>query len=114
MQKCCETPILPGKYEKGSISTFKGTDLGECEHESVNKLAPIEVTVFWPSSTNAWLGTSITIFSVSGQLAVCPITTWIDNDNDPNDTGYMAHTNALKIDCSVKGKVVGREKTLTG
>ena len=105
-QECCETPIFPGEYKVASISTFSGTDLGECKHESINKLVPIEATVISPSSTDGWLGTSITILSVSGQLAVCPITTWIDNDND-------RHPNTLKIDCSVKGKVVGRKKTLT-
>ena len=98
-QKCCETPIFPGKYEKGSVSTFSGTDLGDCENESVDMLEPMEATVILPSSTDGYRGNSITIFSVAGQ-AICPITIWLDNDNI-----NLPH-NQLKIDCSVTGRLL--------
>ena len=104
-QKCCETPILPGGYGRGMLTTFSGTDLGDCNNNKINILKSIEATVIMPSSTNGYRGKSITIFSTSG-LAICPITIWLDND-DPN----TPH-NKLKIDCSVTGKVLGGKETL--
>ena len=83
MEQCCQTPILPGYYAKGSTSKFSGSDLGECENMAVKIEEPIEATIIMPTSTNGWLGTSVTIRSFSNQASLCPITSWIDN-NDSN------------------------------
>ena len=99
MQKCCETPILPGTYEKGSITTFSGTNLGECDSASINMLEPVEATVIMPSSTNGWGGTSINIYSSSGHYVNCPVTLWIDTDEVKRE-----FSSNFKIDCSIKGR----------
>ena len=68
-------------------------------------LEPMEATVILPSSTDGYRGNSITIFSIIGQ-AICPITIWLDNDNM-----NLPH-NQLKIDCSVKGRLLALQAFL--
>ena len=97
---CCETPILQGRYERGSLTTFSGKDLGDCEYESIDINLPIEATAIVPSNAPAdgWIGTSININYVSGHSAICPLNnTWIDNK------GSWAPS-SLKVSCSDKGK----------
>ena len=103
MEQCCQTPILPGYYAKGSTLKFLGSDLGECENMAVKIEEPIEATIILPTSTDAWLGTSVTIGSLSNQASVCPITSWIDNPPDANDSDNAP--NSYETTCSYGGTI---------
>ena len=95
MEQCCETPILPGKYDKGSALTFSGLYLGECNNRIFDINEPIQATITMPSSGNGWGGSSIHIHTINDVTLHCPVDTWIDTDKSTR----LDYSKSFRTDC---------------